>query len=126
MFVAAETGSGKTHAYLIPLIEKLYNLSDGHEGSASNEELKLSLVFCPNVLLCEQLVRMACGLCDDNGEPLLNATALGGRQALMIIMHHLSILELDMFSRINWIRNFGCRDGQLSDQILLCQHQLLF
>ena len=64
MVVAAETGSGKTHAYLIPLIEKLYNLSDGREGFASDEELKLSLVFCHNVLLCEQLVQMACGLLD--------------------------------------------------------------
>ena len=58
MVVAAETGSGKTHAYLIPLIEKLYNLPDGREGSAFDEELKLSLVFCPNVLLCKQLVRI--------------------------------------------------------------------
>ncbi|XP_050203462.1 DEAD-box ATP-dependent RNA helicase 22 [Mercurialis annua] len=79
--VAAETGSGKTHAYLVPLIEKLCSpLPLDDEDGASNDELRLSLVLCPNVLLCEQVVRMANGLCDDNGEPLLNVSSLGGRQ----------------------------------------------
>ncbi|XP_015575248.2 DEAD-box ATP-dependent RNA helicase 22 [Ricinus communis] len=78
--VAAETGSGKTHTYLVSLIDKLSNPKDDSEDLDSHEGLKLSLVLCPNVLLCEQVVRMASGLCDDNGQPLLNVTALGGRQ----------------------------------------------
>ncbi|XP_012092038.1 DEAD-box ATP-dependent RNA helicase 22 isoform X2 [Jatropha curcas] len=82
--VAAETGSGKTHAYLVPLIDKLYNPLDYNRDSVSDQGLnpsdRLSLVLCPNVLLCEQVVRMASGLCDDNGEPLLKVTAICGRQ----------------------------------------------
>ncbi|KAF2325358.1 hypothetical protein GH714_027095 [Hevea brasiliensis] len=82
--VAAETGSGKTHAYLVPLIDKLCNPPDHLKDYDSDQGLmpshRISLVLCPNVLLCEQVVRMACGLCDDNGEPLLKVTAVCGRQ----------------------------------------------
>ncbi|KAF2323972.1 hypothetical protein GH714_005784 [Hevea brasiliensis] len=49
-------------------------------GSGLMPSHRISLVLCPNVLLCEQVVRMACGLCDDNGEPLLKVTAVCGRQ----------------------------------------------
>ncbi|OAY49874.1 DEAD-box ATP-dependent RNA helicase 22 isoform X2 [Manihot esculenta] len=82
--VAAETGSGKTHTYLVPLIDKLCNPLDHPKESDSDQGLvpshRLSLVLCPNVLLCEQVVRMASYLCDDNGEPLLKVTAVCGRQ----------------------------------------------
>lgn len=85
--VAAETGSGKTHTYLVPLIDKLCNPLDHPKESDSDQGLvpphRLSLVLCPNVLLCEQVVRMANDLCDDNGEPLLKVTAVCGRQVLM-------------------------------------------
>ncbi|PWA46732.1 DNA/RNA helicase, DEAD/DEAH box type, N-terminal [Artemisia annua] len=40
----------------------------------------MSLVLCPNVMLCEQVVRMANCICDDNGEPLLRVAAVCGRQ----------------------------------------------
>ncbi|TXG56364.1 hypothetical protein EZV62_017677 [Acer yangbiense] len=82
--VAAETGSGKTHSYLIPLIDKLCGARDGSENTNSERALTtldgLSLVLCPNVLLCEQVARMANGLFGDNGEPLLRAAAICGRQ----------------------------------------------
>ncbi|KAF8399317.1 hypothetical protein HHK36_015182 [Tetracentron sinense] len=82
--VAAETGSGKTHGYLVPLIEQLYGSSDTSVGTGedqgSSQPHRLSLVLCPNVMLCEQVVRMANSLCDDNGEPLLRAAAVCGRQ----------------------------------------------
>ncbi|XP_058192904.1 DEAD-box ATP-dependent RNA helicase 22 [Rhododendron vialii] len=82
--VAAETGSGKTHGYLVPLMEKLCTIPDNSMNSAVDGEMKLphqlSLVLCPNVMLCEQVVRMANGLCDDAGEPLLRVAAVCGRQ----------------------------------------------
>ncbi|CAI0412369.1 unnamed protein product [Linum tenue] len=83
--IAAETGSGKTHSYLVPLIHKLSASSGGAvSGSASDKGFKpsreVSLVLCPNVLLCEQVVRMANGLRDDNGDPLIKVAAVCGRQ----------------------------------------------
>ncbi|XP_042501556.1 DEAD-box ATP-dependent RNA helicase 22 isoform X2 [Macadamia integrifolia] len=82
--VAAETGSGKTHGYLVPLMNKLCRTvdstgdSDGDQISNQNQEI--SLVLCPNVMLCEQVVRMANCLRDDNGELLLRVAAICGRQ----------------------------------------------
>ncbi|XP_021747760.1 DEAD-box ATP-dependent RNA helicase 22-like [Chenopodium quinoa] len=82
--VAAETGSGKTHGYLVPLAEKLLHArSDPGLGApvlGKNHLSQLSLVLCPNVMLCEQVVRMANSLCGDNGEPLLRAAAVCGKQ----------------------------------------------
>ncbi|CAI0379626.1 unnamed protein product [Linum tenue] len=83
--IAAETGSGKTHSYLVPLIHKLSASSVGSVcDSASDKGFKpsreVSLVLCPNVLLCEQVVRMANGLCDENGDPLIRVAAVCGRQ----------------------------------------------
>ncbi|XP_044489596.1 DEAD-box ATP-dependent RNA helicase 22 isoform X2 [Mangifera indica] len=82
--IAAETGSGKTHSYLVPLIDKLCAVLDGSKNTNSDEGLApshgLSLVLCPNVLLCEQVVQMANGLSGDDGEPLLKVAAICGRQ----------------------------------------------
>ncbi|CAL1413693.1 unnamed protein product [Linum trigynum] len=83
--IAAETGSGKTHSYLVPLIHKLSASIGGSVcDSASDKGFKpsreVSLVLCPNVLLCEQVVRMASGLCDENGDPLIKVAAVCGRQ----------------------------------------------
>ncbi|CAI0627540.1 unnamed protein product [Linum tenue] len=83
--IAAETGSGKTHSYLVPLIHKLSASIGGSVcDSASDKGFKpsreVSLVLCPNVLLCEQVVRMANGLCDENGDPLIKVAAVCGRQ----------------------------------------------
>lgn len=82
--IAAETGSGKTHGYLVPLINKICNeqrddkLTDGDQDLASIN--KLSLVLCPNVMLCEQVVQMANTLCDEHGKSLLRVTTVCGRQ----------------------------------------------
>ncbi|KAM3202998.1 DEAD-box ATP-dependent RNA helicase 22 isoform X1 [Capsicum annuum] len=81
--VAAETGSGKTHGYLVPLIDKLCQISDSSGAIAGQDVSKhhrLSLVLCPNVMLCEQVVRMANSLCDDSGTPLVRIAAVCGRQ----------------------------------------------
>ncbi|XP_057528836.1 DEAD-box ATP-dependent RNA helicase 22 [Amaranthus tricolor] len=83
--VAAETGSGKTHGYLVPLAEKLLQAHSDHPGIEAlvyrkSQYSQMSLVLCPNVMLCEQVVRMANSLCGDNGEPLLRAAAVCGKQ----------------------------------------------
>lgn len=86
--VAAETGSGKTHAYLVPLFHKLCTTTDDSVDTLSDEKLNrprhISLVLCPNVMLCEQVVRMANCICNDNGEPLLRVAAVCGRQVILI------------------------------------------
>nr|XP_029118567.1 DEAD-box ATP-dependent RNA helicase 22 isoform X2 [Elaeis guineensis] len=84
VIIAAETGSGKTHGYLVPLIDRLCSTSDPcEEASASNkltEAHKMVLVLCPNVMLCEQVVHMAKSLLNDSGEPLLRVAAVCGRR----------------------------------------------
>ncbi|CAN0925630.1 DEAD-box ATP-dependent RNA helicase 22 [Linum grandiflorum] len=102
--IAAETGSGKTHSYLVPLIHKL---STGRSNDSDSPSRGVSLVLCPNVLLCEQVVRMANGLCDENGDPLLKVAAVCGRQ---VLLHY----------------NFDLWDGQFINQTSLSPLQLLF
>ncbi|CAK7332783.1 unnamed protein product [Dovyalis caffra] len=79
--IAAETGSGKTHSYLVPLINNRLSASTStSEPGLAPTQSGISLVLCPNVLLCDQVVKMASGLCDDNGHPLLTVAAVCGRQ----------------------------------------------
>ncbi|EPS66702.1 hypothetical protein M569_08070, partial [Genlisea aurea] len=83
--VAAETGSGKTYGYLVPLIDRLCSTEKVQDNSASDDlrtrrHQNAFLVLCPNVMLCEQVVRMADSLCNGSGEPLLKTAALCGRQ----------------------------------------------
>lgn len=84
VIVAAETGSGKTHGYLAPIIDRLTNTALDSEGMNGEERpfpLKnLSLILCPNVMLCEQVVRMVNGLLDEDGNPLLRVEAVCGAQ----------------------------------------------
>lgn len=86
--VAAETGSGKTHGYLIPLIEKLCsessNTTDGSCQDTAPGAHDIILVLCPNVMLCEQVVRMANSLLDDSGEPIKCAAAVCGSKVCSI------------------------------------------
>lgn len=82
VIVAAETGSGKTHGYLVPLIEKLCSESsstgDGDPQNIATGTDNIVLVLCPNVMLCEQVVFMANSLLDLSGEPLKRAAAVCG------------------------------------------------
>ncbi|CAN6990256.1 hypothetical protein IGI04_002226 [Brassica rapa subsp. trilocularis] len=81
--VAAETGSGKTHGYLAPIIHQLTNTNTplDSEGEERRVPLKtISLVLCPNVMLCEQVVRMVNGLLGEDGHPLLRVEAVCGSQ----------------------------------------------
>lgn len=83
--VAAETGSGKTHGYLVPLMDKLYTNSDSSVDNIQKDPdlstpHRISLILCPNVMLCEQVVRMANCVCDEESKPLLRSAAVCGRQ----------------------------------------------
>ncbi|CAA6670613.1 unnamed protein product [Spirodela intermedia] len=75
--IAAETGSGKTHGYLVPLFQKLLAVSEQSVGVA--------VVLCPNVMLCEQVVEMANSLCDDQGNRLLKVSSVCGRQGWPVV-----------------------------------------
>lgn len=96
MVVAAETGSGKTHGYLVPLIDKVCQSSgisgEGVVGREANKSRQLSLVLCPNVMLCEQVVRMANCLRNDGGEPVLRVAAVCGRQVLILSKSSLTVM----------------------------------
>lgn len=87
MIIAAETGSGKTYSYLVPLIDKLRDAHDNSVDTVSDQEMspprQVLLILCPNVQLCEQVVRMANSLCGENGEPIASAVAVCGRQVVM-------------------------------------------
>ncbi|XP_075493114.1 DEAD-box ATP-dependent RNA helicase 22-like isoform X1 [Primulina tabacum] len=86
--VAAETGSGKTHGYLVPLVDRLCRNMDVSKRAVDDHKWHkkhhVALVLCPNVMLCEQVARMANSLIDDNGVPFLTASAICGRQGLSI------------------------------------------
>ena len=61
--IAAETGSGKTVAYLAPLLSRLASVSasppaDSMDPRGSRDE-KVGLVLCPNIQLCKQVSKVA-------------------------------------------------------------------
>ena len=90
VIVAAETGSGKTHGYLVPLIEKLCSKSsstgDGDPQNNAAGTDNIVLVLCPNVMLCEQVVFMANSLLDVSGEPLKRAAAVCGPKVCSVCL----------------------------------------
>ncbi len=67
--IAAETGSGKTFAYLAPLFTRLLSLPQPPRGPGA-------VVLCPNAMLAEQVATAANSLCDAAGVPLLRTVAL--------------------------------------------------
>ncbi|CAI9092836.1 OLC1v1028177C1 [Oldenlandia corymbosa var. corymbosa] len=101
--VAAETGSGKTHGYLVPLIDMLCKASENSKEISSKrgpgKHRHLSLVLCPNVILCEQVVRMANCLLKENGEPLLSVAVVSGRQGWPVLEPHIVVSTPDPLLR---------------------------
>lgn len=107
VIIAAETGSGKTYTYLVPLIDKLLGTQDHSLHTVSDKEVpsprKVLLVLCPNVQLCEQVVRMANSLCGDNGEPIVSVAAICGRQVVMLWLFYFLYFSLSLCSyRLVW------------------------
>lgn len=81
--VAAETGSGKTHTYLAPLVQKLFQagrVDSNEETEHSHVGFGLGLVLCPNALLCHQVVDMANALRGEDGVPLVRVGVITGGQ----------------------------------------------
>ncbi|KAF3329689.1 DEAD-box ATP-dependent RNA helicase 22 [Carex littledalei] len=92
--VAAETGSGKTHAYLVLLIHKL-GVSAPSESVLTHNALQnqeIILVLCPNAMLCDQVVGMANSLLNQSGKPLVKVAAVCGQKIIRPI-HMLSFDE---------------------------------
>lgn len=108
--IAAETGSGKTHSYLVPLIDKLRGAHHNSENTVLNHEqplpCKALLILCPNVQLCEQVVRMANSLCGDNGKPIVSVAAICGRQVVMFVQFSLGYLVCYIICRVVIMQNF--------------------
>ncbi|CAD5165193.1 unnamed protein product [Musa acuminata subsp. malaccensis] len=109
VIIAAETGSGKTHGYLVPLIEKLCRNLDPNKGtdvSKGNPEKhkKTYLVLCPNVMLCEQVADMANNLLDDSGESLVKVAAVCGRRGWPVA--HPDILVSTPVALLNYLFEF--------------------
>lgn len=87
--MAAETGSGKTQAYLAPLFNKLLETKQTQIDAVGSQTLvergslerqNFALVLCPNAMLCEQVMQMANTLCDSLGTPLLKVSVVSGGQ----------------------------------------------
>ena len=76
--IAAETGSGKTLSYLIPIWDNLLRVGERGEGTDEAGGRRTgALILCPNATLCEQVARVADSLVDEKtGEPLLRTHAL--------------------------------------------------
>ncbi|KAH7420566.1 hypothetical protein KP509_13G012600 [Ceratopteris richardii] len=87
--VAAETGSGKTHAYLAPIFSRLLIMKQKDmkkPGSQIERSMhKFALILCPNPMLCEQVTTMANALCDIHGTPLLKVSIVTGGQGWPIL-----------------------------------------
>ncbi|OAY66638.1 DEAD-box ATP-dependent RNA helicase 22, partial [Ananas comosus] len=95
VIIAAETGSGKTHGYLVPLIDKLCAASAPREVADVFERTSRSndifLVLCPNVMLCEQVVQMANSLLDESGESLVRVAAVCGQKGWPVIQPNILV-----------------------------------
>eukprot|EP00897_Mesotaenium_endlicherianum_P000104 jgi/Mesen1/10094/ME000074S09434 len=107
--VAAETGSGKTYAYLAPLVDLLVTAesavhatpgaagelgsNSSAAGSASSAEAlrgfgqgfrrkqQFALALCPNATLCQQVAQMARLMTRSDGEALLRVVSVSGGEA---------------------------------------------
>jgi superfamily II DNA/RNA helicase len=70
--IAAETGSGKTLSYLVPIFSNLLRHGHGRGG----EKRVGALILAPNASLVAQVAQVCDSLVDESGEPLLKTTGL--------------------------------------------------
>ncbi|CAI9092835.1 OLC1v1028176C1 [Oldenlandia corymbosa var. corymbosa] len=92
------------------------NLEEDSSNGGRGKRHQLSLVLCPNVMLCEQVVRMANCLVKENGEPLLSVAAVCGRQGWPVLepdiivstpvalLNYLYAIDPEKRRRTNFIR----------------------
>ncbi|CAM6113199.1 unnamed protein product [Calypogeia fissa] len=137
VIVAAETGSGKTHAYLAPIFEitlrkrrEAENLEKQMADPATRVFQKFSLVLCPNATLCQQVVDMASMLQSDRGESLLDVTAICGGQGWPLkppdvvvatpaaLVNHLFAFDPKRRRRQAFVRDASCVVFDEADMLL--------
>ena len=70
--IAAETGSGKTLSYLVPIFSNLLRHGHGRGG----EKRVGALILAPNASLVAQVAQVCDSLVDESGDPLLKTTGL--------------------------------------------------
>jgi superfamily II DNA/RNA helicase len=70
VIIGAETGSGKTFAYFLPLLDRYLSKlteaedvkpevdADSWEASVNHHQRKLGIILAPNAPLCDQIVSM--------------------------------------------------------------------
>ncbi|ESW25670.1 hypothetical protein PHAVU_003G055400 [Phaseolus vulgaris] len=129
--IAAETGSGKTYSYLVPLIDKLRDAQEHSLHAVSDQEVtskqKVLLILCPNVQLCEQVVKMANCLRRDDGEAIVSVAALCGRQGWPIRKPDvivttpaalLNYVDIDRTRRMEFMRGVKCVVFDEADMLL--------
>jgi hypothetical protein len=103
VIMAAETGSGKTQAYLSPIFSKLLEkhgveTPDMSESGTNEAYLAkaqdFALILCPNSMLCEQVAAMGKALCDSKGGTLLKISVVsGGQVGIFLCMNFQLILR---------------------------------
>lgn len=90
VLLAAETGCGKTHAYLVPIIEKILAERENYEDRKFNSPLVL--ILTPARELAEQIGRMATDLVD--GLNLNVKVTVGGKTKQKML--HPSFEDIDI------------------------------
>ncbi|XP_024528467.1 DEAD-box ATP-dependent RNA helicase 22 [Selaginella moellendorffii] len=84
VILAAETGSGKTHAYLLPIFQLLAKSNQEFKEKKAEDEnayipRSFALVLCPNATLCQQAAEMATKVCSKLGDFVRVAVITGGQ-----------------------------------------------
>ncbi|KAL8805641.1 MAG: hypothetical protein Q9200_005343 [Gallowayella weberi] len=54
-FIQAETGSGKTLAYLLPIVQRLINLTTSEDNNINRESGLFAIIMAPTRELCKQI-----------------------------------------------------------------------
>jgi len=77
--IGAETGSGKTLSYLLPLLDDILQqkqkIADGEKDAKLSYDYARALILVPNKELVQQVIRMAVPLCgDDQSSVLVNSS----------------------------------------------------